>query len=68
MVHEFEKDGKHQNASKLIINNKLHQTFVSRMVSNNTIQDIFDIAAIIHCYAINRFVINAMCQRLIGLL
>ena len=62
--HEFEKDGKHQNASKLIINNnnKLHQTFISRMVSNNTIQDIFDITAVINCHAMNRFVIIAMNQ------
>ena len=46
--HEFEKDGKHQNASKLRINNKLHQRFISRMVSNNTIQDVFDITAVIN--------------------
>ena len=55
--HEIEKDGKHQNASKLRINNKLHQTFISRMISNNTIQGIFDIAAVINCHAMNRFVI-----------
>ena len=60
MGQEFEKDGKHQIASKLRINNKLHQTFISRIVPNNTIQDIFDIAAVINCHAMNRFVINAM--------
>ena len=62
MIHEFEKDGKHQNATKLRINNKLHQTFISRMLSNNTIQDIFDITVVINCYAMNRFVMNARNQ------
>ena len=31
------------------------------MISDNTIQDIFDIA-VINCHAINLFVINAMSQ------
>ena len=62
MIPWIWKRWKTSERQQTILNKKLHQTFNSRMLSNNTIQDIFDITAVINCHAMNRFVINAMSQ------